>query len=406
MRRWGVTGDSLGAGVFGVQTAAGGRGSWVELLFAAIANLLGKPLVGPGVRFHLLELIGGGVTTEWTHTGTWTLIGAVPWASVPYGIAYTPSAGATLLWTKPRYWPPVVSLCIWYLDYPGGGNWQYRIDGGTWTNMNQTLFHDANGKMCKFYLNVSVNSTVEFRANDGTSNVGMSGIGVDPFWYDPKVTDGVMYQNVSIAGQKLHNTVTPAAAGADPLQFFDGVRYGSGSPPAHEPNSGTYMIHINDDTLNASPTVFWDPDLRTLNTRVSTLGPVTFITPYEVNSANVAFATQTAYRAQTKTTAAAVGAHVVDFYDIFSALGIVGNIAAFNAGFLAPDKLHASQRGHFEMWPSVFALAHQLLAVDGPARYPVKAISPVKQYTGSRPARVYTAGAPIMVPGANSWVAA
>lgn len=333
-----ILGDSMANDGFPTGSAQGdGRlGGWDELIAEQLANIPGLgPLLSSGFRG-----VANGIqsTREWSYSGSWTSVtGTDAFDKLPYGLGkYANGASNILTFTRPIYWRRPVGFALYWVNYGSGGNWQYRIDGGTWTNMGQTLGGATANKICKFYISTPVNATLDIRASsDATTGVGCFPAGIELFWSDPTVANvsGLIVHHLAVGAQNLHGLL--GSTNGDRLAILDSVQLGTGSPIANTPNAGVLLMHIN-DVKDINNTTTWNTDLTTFNTRVSPLGPVGFINPYQATPAT--FGTQDTYRAQTKTTAAGFGtpAKVFDLFDAFTAYGFI---------FAGPASIQAASSG-------------------------------------------------------------
>lgn len=397
-----LVGDSLTVGTGPVGTAysiaQGGSGCWAELVAERLSNISGiGPLVSSGIRGVWLNDLAAADDNEWSRSGSWTAVTSIDlFDKVTYGEGmYANGISNTVTYTRPStYRSTVIGFAVYWVDYSSGGNWQYSIDSGTWTNMNQTITN--NNGLKKFYVSTAVTSTIDFRAYNGSVGVGCLIVGIELFYHDPAtVTNGgLIVHNLGTNGTRLNNLA--ASTSGDRLAFFDSVTLGTGSPITNSPNIGVIMMHINDVTL--ANTTTWANDLTTLYNRVSPLGPVGFISPWECNTAVYNQTQQTNYRTQTKTTAASLGAYVYDLYDAWSANGWTGNTAAQTVGLLI-DNLHESQSGHLDIATRIYwFIRTQFLGLGTvPTAYPVTSKQADVTYTGSKPAVAYAASLPVVI---------
>ncbi len=332
-----VTGDSLSAGAVGATLISeGGSGCWPELVADKLGNIAGiGPLLSSGARFVALGDMFG-EDAEWVYTGTWTEVASTAWDKLPYGYGRTASGSSNIAtYTLPRLSRSVVGFAIYWVDYTSGGNWSYRIDGGAWTNMAQTLAND--NVLCKFYVSGTVKSTVEIRAaNAAGTSVGCFPAAIEMFY--STATDGIIVHNLAITGERLNDLVNYSTG--DHMAFWDSVRLGTGSPIDNEPNGGTIMLHLNDVNIDNAAT--WATDLTTFHTRVSPLGPVGFMSPWECNPDGYNVTDQATYRAQTKTTAATLGVPVLDMYDEWQHAGFGPAADSFGNVFTGSDGVDSS----------------------------------------------------------------
>lgn len=394
-----LPGDSLTEGVQGLfSQGAGGRGCWADFVTELLAAIAGVgPLISSGFRgCHLGDTVLGNIA-EWTIPATTTAIVSTDAFDVyPAGVGRWAN-GATKIWTwtKPARYRSIVGFALYWINKTSGGNWQYRIDGGTWTNMGQTLGGATANKMCKFYISTPITTTLDIRASsDATTGVDCAPAGIEAFYLPPTTSQGLIVHDIAVNASELHDWVLTTSG--DRLAFFDSVQAGSGSPISNTPNAGVSVMHINDTVRNN--TTVWNTDLTTFNTRVSPLGPVGFVNPYECATANYPQAQQTSYRAQTKTSAASLGAKVHDLYDDWVTNGWTGNSAANTAGLLL-DLTHPSQAGHIDIGPRMYwFIRNQILALGAvPTSYPVAAKSATTAFTGAKTSVAFGAGAPIAV---------
>ncbi len=402
-----LLGDSLSAGTIGGSLVAlGGRGCYAELLAERLANISGVgPLLSSGARFCALgQMIGQQV--EWTTSGGgWQNSGAG--ADVddksPYGYGLWSSGGSSNIatYTLPISSRSVVGFSVYYVDYNPAGNWQYSVDGGTWTNMTQPITHDNS--LNKFYVATPVTSNIQFRAYDGSGNVGIMLSAVEMFY--SKATSGFILHNLTVNGEKLHNLVPPGGTSGDRMAFFDSVKPGTGSVISNQPNAGTIMMHINDCSRNNASE--WNTDLTTLNTRVSPIGPLGIMNPWECNTGTFDTSLQSIYRNQSKATGLIRGIPVLDFFDIWTANGwgdgFSGDqntaIATGGVADLLTDNTHPKQSGDFEIANRVYwwALRRILKVTDGRSSiYTAKGTSASVAFKGSKSSSaVYSASVPI-----------
>lgn len=352
-----LAGDSLPLGKVGDhEYRAAGLGTFAELVADRLANIPGiGPQLGPGI----IGCWRTSNTADWGFASTWTAVASTDaFDKLPYGFGNYSAAGSTRIatFTPSVYWRPIVCFEIGYVDYTSAGDWQYRIDGGTWTNMGQTIAHDNAVK--KFFVNTPITSTLEIRAYDGAAGVGCFPAFVRPYWTDPRgLTNGFILDNISYGAHKL-NDLTAATSG-DRMAIIDSVVLGTGSPISHRPNVAFVNMNIN-DTLLAS-TATWDTDLTTLNARVAPIVPLGLISPWGVDTVARNDTQQTNYRAHTKTTAASFStpAKVLDLFDAWNANGW-GSTNALQASQgiadarLESDGVHEAQLGHLDVADRVY----------------------------------------------------
>lgn len=398
-----VVGDSTVAGtIFSANQWAGGLGCWTELFAQRLANVLGfGPYLSPGLRSVALGI--GPFPTDWTFSGSWTTVtSADAFDRLEFGYGKYGS-GATLIatWPKPSRSPAIVGFDYWWVDIKNGatngGNASYSLDGGsTWTTLTETLHNDNLLNKC--YIPSAINSNgfkVRMADASGTAVLGMPA-GITPYYVDPRtVTTGVILNSIAINGQQLHNFVQSTSG--DRMAVFGSVRPGSGSPISSDPTL-TLMLHVND--IQFADASQWDTDLRTFYTKASTFGPVIFIKPWAIETTDYDATQQTLYAAQTSTTAASVGALVLDMNALWTGLGFSGVTAqGVTAGFLG-DLLHPSQKGALEISNRVYWFVRgNIFPSYGktPSNLVAGAKADTSAYTGKAAAVAYSSGAPIGV---------
>lgn len=300
--------------------------------------------------------------------------------------------------TRPVYWRTPVGMAVYFIDMTGGGNWQYSIDGGTWTQHGQTI--TASNNIIKFYIPTTMHSDIRFRAYDGASNAAMFVIGVELFWTDPRTAgaSGVIVHNFGINGWTLNDATCQMNVG-DRFAILDSVTLGTGSPITNKPAAGIIEMFLANDYGFLDLTAY-AVQLTTFYNRASTVGPVILINPWELGGGTGA--TQATYRAQKKTTGASLGATVHDFFDDLSGngYGIVTTQAVVlgTIGYLQ-DFIHAGQSGHLDIatrmyW--LFRAAFLSSILNSPSSYPVSGKQVVPAYTGAPAAPAYKS-APIQI---------
>lgn len=376
-----VFGDSnpQGTGPAGqsASIAQGGAGCWAELAFERLSTIRGLgPLVSSGLRGVWLAGVPGG-DTEWSFTtggNAWSDTASTDaWDRLFGKGVYANGINKVATATLPTTYRSAVGFAIYFMDYTGGGNWQYRINGGTWTNMGQTLAHD--NLLAKFYVPSSLvaGSTVEVRCYDGSADCGCALGGIEWFYLDPTTTtQGFIGHNCGVNAMKLNTLV--AATSGDRMAFVDSVKIDAvhgGGAITNRPNVGAVVDCINDNQLANLTT--WNNDLTTFNTRMAPLGKVGFISTWEISTAVYTAVSQANYRAQTKTTAAALGVPVKDLFDDYSSLGWTTNALLAGTGILNADAIHASQAGHLDLADRVYWWVRtQLLTTIGPNLNPFR----------------------------------
>ncbi|HSX22672.1 MAG TPA: hypothetical protein VLE97_07880 [Gaiellaceae bacterium] len=327
------TGDSTTLGnTGGFRFSQGGRGSWVELVKTRLANVLGVgPLITDGVHTIALGFNAAGWATEWSLPASLTsVLSTDAYDKFPYTAGRRANGASKIwTWTKPAWMPALVGFALYYVDI--GGNWQYRVDGGTWLNHNQA---SHTNQIVVFYVNTPITSTLEIRASsDASTGVDTFPFGIEPYYLAPSTTDGLIVHNIAVNGSQLHELC--ATTSGDRLAFLDSVVAGTGSPILPTPNAGSIVMHVNDVTLNNTTT--WATDLTTFRNRAAPLGPVGFINIYEASPGFYVGQRLENYRDQMATSAAGFSpaVPVLNLYDALAELGYGGVDANAQAATVA-----------------------------------------------------------------------
>lgn len=358
INRFAYLGDSTWQGtVLSPSIAQGGKGNAAEHVADKFASIPGiGPLVSSGKRGCWLGSNGGSFVGdgEVTTAGSWTdVVSTDAFFKAPYGVNAAPAsvaqrsaAGTTAIktWTNPSTWRTAVGYAITFVDYSGGGDWSFRDSANpTYVSNGQTLHTD--NRLTEFYVAhaVAPGQSVDIRAATAAGvAAGCLPLFVEWFWIDPTSgASGIIFDNFAVSGSRLHAMC--ASTSGDPLACLDSITRGTGWGSASissTPNLGVLCGHINDFALGSSTN--WGTDLATLQARVAPLGPLALWNPWEANTALFPQADQTAYRAQTKASAAGFTpiSKVLDLYDAYAALGYTGNAAVVAGGFVSADLTH------------------------------------------------------------------
>lgn len=356
-------GDSLTQGLTGnFAYRAGGKGNWFEL---ACDRLAAVPGVGPLVSSGFRACVSGTWQTDWAFSSGWTgTLGTDAWDKAPYGDSAGGSIkclqyanGSTKIATYTggadiHY--PNVGFAIYWVDYASGSSStpSYSLDGGsTWIDFPDTPAR--NNSVRKFYVATPIASgaTVQIRgANAAGTGVGVAPLGIEVFYQNPATAQGLICHNLGVWGSQLASLVV--ATSGDRMAWLDSVVLGTGAI-TNQPNLGVVAWNIND--VQANNVTNWAACLTALYNRVHPLGPLAIISTYEADTSAYTQSVQTSYRASTKATAAGFGtpAKVLDLYDAYTAMGIVGNVQTNAAGFLY-DGTHESQAGHIDIAARVY----------------------------------------------------
>jgi hypothetical protein len=344
-------------------------------------------LISPGMQMlYRSQAFANGGDDQFTKTGTWTLATtANVWDRAPYGYTYRVTGAP-----------------------------KYRTDGGAWINFPtvavDNLYH-------RFHIATPVTSTIQI-TNAGVTAVltwtkpvwwrpikefsidyvscgDTALIGVTPYFVNsPQTANGLIVHNLGANGQRLNNLC--AATAGDRYAFFDSVVL-DGAAMSHAPNAGVTLMHINDIAINDAPS--HGVNLTTFFNRTSPLGPVTFMNPWECVYPTFPQAAQTAYRAQAKTTAATLGAKMLDLYDAWAANGWVGFQAAQDAGLLS-DATHETQAGHIDLAPRIYWHLRQNvlnLGSNEPSLYTADATASTLAVKGKGSSVVFKAASPVAI---------
>lgn len=401
-----ITGDSITAGNIGgnFTYGQGGSGSFVQLVRERLGNISGLgPIVSSGFQGCYLSEGTWSFSAGWTNTQS-----TDAWDLGPYGAATTTryqryangSTNTVTFTANANLIYPNHGFMLYYVDYTNGGNWSYSIDGGaTYTNMGQTL--NTNNKIGKFYVTtpLKMGDTVIIRAaNSAGTGVGCAPLGIEVFYQNPATASGLIVHNLALSGSNLHELV--ASTSGDRLAWFKSSKITLGTNAiSHIPNLGVINEQINDVTAQGDSTV-WGNDLTTFYNAVSGLGPVGFYSPYESYYLGVyPQATQTAFRAQTLSSANSLGAKYISWYTELSNLGFTGYDSIKANGYLV-DSIHPSQKGDNYWAERLYGwiLTNFLSSFTvNTLSYPVKGSLATVQYAAKQSSVQYSAFKPISI---------
>jgi lysophospholipase L1-like esterase len=366
--------------------------NWVEQLATALDDLTGAR---PGDGFRGLW------RDEWKQHGVWTQIAASDAFDVaPFRQGYF-SSGHTddrVVWTKPASMT-AAAFDLYWVQVPGIGDWQYRVDDDAWQNVGAPP-GAADNKLHRSFVNQHVQRRVQVRGHDGNRPCVASIVGINPYAMSPPAPTATLVHNLGHQHQLFAAFCRPSAG--DPLALLDDLR----------PDLIT-VLFTNDVRLH-DPKRF-GRTLRDLVERVASYADVLLISPYEqrpprrvgdaatasgsdvvtspsalflasdsgtlirgtnipngariasVQSTRIATITaaatsscangeltiegrrdamlQAEYRAITKHIAASAGCALVDLYDAWAETAGTGWDAGY-AGGLMQDGLHPTQLGH------------------------------------------------------------
>jgi lysophospholipase L1-like esterase len=306
--------------------------------------------IGPNIGYGFRGLWLGLETkteVEWQKTGTWTRTTPTQAFDVcPFGDGFRSNggAGAVLTWTKPAG-ITVNGFDLYWFSMSGCGNWQYRVDNGAWTNMNQSL--TVLNSLHKFYVARPVRTSVQIRAYNGSAAclAPIGGIGI--YSSDPRSASGIIVHDLGRDASTLA-TFTRSSAG-DPLAWLDAV---VSNPPTLAVRPALVTLMFSNDVDFNKPAM-WQSNLLTVIDRVAPYADVLLMNPYEQNGRNTT--TQANYRAATASIANARRCGLLDLYDAWAAAGDTGWSEA-NASGLMNDNNHPSSLGHADIAGRVWRL--------------------------------------------------
>ena len=221
----------------------------------------------------------------------------------------------------------------------GAGNWQYRVDGGAWINMNQTRTPTDN-KLHKFYVARAVQVSVQIRAYNGTAAclAPIGGIGI--YSADPTTNSGIVLHNLGAGGERLSNLVR--SSNGDPLAWFDAV---VSNPDSLRILPDLVILMFSNDVVESNAPL-WTTNLTKFVTRVRKYADILLMNPYEQDQRSPI--KQATYRADTISVATARRCAVLDLYIAYASEGAKGFAAAQSAGLML-DQFHPSQLGHSDI---------------------------------------------------------
>lgn len=371
-----LMGDSTTAGnVGGSNRAAGGPGSWAELV-TRLYDAYAGPVLGSGFR----HVTNGSVTVaNLTPNGTaagpseWSAPVAAAWEMTNTGNAWdvcpngqsltngpllqdgvttNSNPSAQLKYTIPPELSAAAGFAIYWVDRSGEGNWRYRIDGGSWIQHNQT--RAGTNRLCKFYVPTAATKTIEIIANNGVGACQATISGIEVYRLDPRTNDGVIVHNMG-RNSWWGFVQTATTGGADRLSLYDNVLLGTNAVS----NDATDLVfgYTNDFRLTSPAT--YQTAAETVLARFMPQGVSCWILNMFEQGGNATTGyTYQDFRNAGKAAAAAHGAGIIDIddawvkdygaggYDHYAALGLI-NPGTFNGG--PGDGLHESDTGHADI---------------------------------------------------------
>ena len=253
-------GDSITHGTAGRPPL--GRGvtrNWVEQLASALDPSDGTR---PGDGFRGLWR-----GDEWAFTGAWTRTERTSAFDVaPFGQGWFSSGRSAdqLTWTRP-VGVDVAAFDIYWFHMPETGNWQYRIDGGRWTNVGLPV-GPADDRLHRRFVRAAVAQRIDIRGHDGRDACVAGIVGINVYAIQPASAAGTIVHNLGHNFESLLWFCRSSVG--DPLALLDDLR----------PDAVT-VLFSNDVPLNV-PHRFRDA-LRALVERVRPYADVLIISPYE-----------------------------------------------------------------------------------------------------------------------------
>ena len=233
-------GDSITYGTSGRPGLSAGSVGWVEQLATAIA---GGTLPGGGFR-------GLWCGHEWTRRGRWTqAIPADPFDVAPFGQGFFSSGTEVdkLTWTKPDSLT-VAGFDLYWFHMRGTGDWQYRVDGRSWTH-SRACAANADNRLHRLSVAEPVATKVEVRGHDGKGCcvAPIAGIGV---YADRPAGGGAAPRSLAAAG---HAADRPRPARLEREQSWRCARHARRAhssaerPEAHDPARRQQTAAVEDD---------------------------------------------------------------------------------------------------------------------------------------------------------------
>jgi hypothetical protein len=235
------------------------RSNWVEQLASAFDASKG-PRPGDGFR-------GLWRGDEWVYAGAWTRTERTSAFDVaPFGQGWFSSGQSAdqLTWTRP-VGVDVAAFDIYWFHMPETGNWQYRIDGGQWTNADLPVV-TADDRLHRLFVREPVSRTVDIRGHDGQDACIAGIVGINVYAMSPARAAGTTVHNLGHNFESLLWFCRSSAG--NPLALLDDLR----------PDAVT-VLFSNDVPLNV-PQRFRGV-LRALVERVRPYADVLIISPYE-----------------------------------------------------------------------------------------------------------------------------
>lgn len=144
------------------------------------------------------------------------------WSKSPYAYSLTnngtkraDTAAKIATWTKPSWiTSAITSFKLYVVDGPSSGNFSYRIDGGSWTNVSHTWTQDNSLDIIT--ISSAVTSSVEVRGADASgSAVTMYLVGIECI-----TGTGATLHDLSASAEGLFTTARSGGA-ADLMAWID-----------------------------------------------------------------------------------------------------------------------------------------------------------------------------------------
>ncbi len=253
-------GDSITHGTAGRPPLSRGvTRNWVEQLASAFDTPEG---LRPGDGFRGLWR-----SDEWVFAGAWTRTERTsPFDVAPFGQGWFSSGrdADQLTWTRP-VGVDVAAFDIYWFHMPETGNWQYRIDGGRWTNVGLPV-GPPDDRLHRRFVREAVAQSIDIRGHDGRDACIAGIVGINTYATESARAAGTIVHNL---GHNFESLLWFCRSSeGNPLALLDDLR----------PDAVT-VLFSNDVPLNV-PHRFRD-SLRALVERIRPYAGVLIISPYE-----------------------------------------------------------------------------------------------------------------------------
>ena len=163
--------------------------NWVEQLASAFDTPEG---LRPGDGFRGLWR-----SDEWVFAGAWTRTERTsPFDVAPFGQGWFSSGrdADQLTWNRP-VGVDVAAFDIYWFHMPETGNWQYRIDGGRWTNVGLPV-GPPDDRLHRRFVREAVARSIDIRGHDGRDACIAGIVGINTYAIESARAAGTIVHNL------------------------------------------------------------------------------------------------------------------------------------------------------------------------------------------------------------------